>query len=429
MNNPFVIDAKKYENYESYLNHQKEKTLDPDKRKKWLNEEWDLKIDGFKGEFEKIKDFLTEDKRCLCLGARTGQEVVALQQLGIKNAIGVDIVPHLPNVIEGDAHNLDFEDNSFDFVYSNIINYSIDPKKMISEVERVLSSNGIFFLQCYTGLSQDPYIVNKFNNPLYDICTLFDQSYCLAMNKANEDGSPNFAGMNISIIFKKDKKLSDLFIKYGNLQTIEIPEKYEMLWNEINLPIQNQKLTNSNILDPIKRKEILTGLKKRAYYLTRIAETYKAKNILEVGTAEGWQFFSFGEYAKNTEGKVYSCDPRDVRSKKHIKEYEDVCFYYKNDSNYLGSLEDISDIDMFYIDGLHDENTVINDVVNLANKQNKNSIPVWVFDDFDIRFGCFKDIALIINSSNGFKIWDVGLTGSGQPSHQVMINALIQVKS
>jgi len=419
---------KEYESYEKYIDHQKEKTLDPVRREKWLGQEWGLKINGFKQEFNKLSSFLTSDKKCLCLGARTGQEVVALKEMGINEVIGIDIVPHEPYVIKGDIHNLEFEDETFDFVYTNIIDHSIDPKKMVSEIERVLKNDGIFFLQIQLGLNQDEYTVFEIQNPVYDIATLFNKSYCLTIKHVNNDGSSNFAGMNVELLFRKDEILSQLFDKYGNLSSIELPEAYENLWNDINLPIQNKKLDNANILEEEKRLSILDGLKRRAYYLTRIAEMHDVKNILEVGTAEGWQFFSFGEYAKEVNGKVYSCDPRDVRSNRHIAEYEKECTYYQATSKELGEDNNIKDIEMFYIDGLHDENTVIADVVNLIDKQTKDKAPVWVFDDFDVRFGCFKDIATLINSSNGFKIWDVGLTASGQPSHQVMLNTRFKIK-
>lgn len=418
---------REYKDYESYISHQKEKTLNPNKREKWVGEEWGSKISGFKQEFEKIKSFLSPEKKCLCLGARTGQEVVALKEMGVKDVTGIDIVPHKPHVIEGDIHNLEFKDESFDLVYTNIIDHSIDPKKMISEVERVLKVDGLFYLQIQLGLNQDEYTVFKINSPIYDVVTLFDKSYCLAIRQINNDGSNNFAGMNVELLFKKDKKLSEIYEKYGNLESIKIPKVYENLWNEINLPIQTRKLNNSNILDAKKRTSILSGLKKRAYYLTRIAEAHDVKNILEVGTAEGWQFFSFGEYAKEVEGRVYSCDPRNVRSQDHAKKYERECFYYQATSKELGEDENIKDIEMFYIDGLHDENTVITDVVNLISKQTQEKDPIWIFDDFDIRFGCFKDIVTLIGSSGGFKIWDIGLTASGQPSHQVLIKTRFEV--
>ena len=418
---------KEYKDYESYINHQKEKTLDPTRREKWLGEEWRPKIDGFKQEFSKLKNFLTPDKKCLCLGSRTGQEVVALKEIGVKEAIGIDIVPHKPYVLKGDIHNLDFEDKSFDFVYANIIDHSINPKKMVSEIERVLKNDGIFFLQIQLGLNQDEYTVFEINNPLFDVVTLFDRSYCLAIKQVNDNGLPNFAGMNVEFLFRKDFILSNLFEKYCNLRSIELPESYEKLWNDINLPMQSKKLDNANIFNQERRLSILEGLKKRAYYLTRVAEMHDVKNILEVGTAEGWQFFSFGEYAKEASGKVYSCDPRDVRSNSHILEYEKECTYYQATSKELGENSSIQDIEMFYIDGLHDENTVITDVVNLISTQAKNKTPLWVFDDFDVRFGCFKDISTLINSSNGFKIWDIGLTASGQPSHQVLIRVRFEV--
>ena len=406
-------------NYEKYIEHQSQKTLDPIKRKKWLSEEWDSKIEGFTNEFLKFSKFLNKDTKCLCLGARTGQEVVALKNMGIDSVVGIDIIPNEPYVIKGDIHSLQFDDNSFDFVYTNIIDHSIDPKKMISEIERVLKVGGIFFLQAQFGLKQDEYTIFEITNPLYDIVTLFDQSFCLAIRHVNNDQSFNFAGMNIEFIFRKDEKLSELYEKWGTIATVELPKKYNELWEQINLPIQTKKLDTANILEEEQRSTILTGLKKRAYYLTRIAEIYNSKNILEVGTAEGWQFFSFGEYAKNNSASVTSCDPRDVRNKKYTKEYEDTCHYFQDTSKFLGTSSEVQDIDLFYIDGLHDENTVITDLVNLVDKQSNN--PVWIFDDFDARFGCAKDIASIITSSpSGFKVWNVGLTASGLPSHQAM---------
>ena len=41
----------KYKNYEEYIDFQKTKTTDPVRREKWLNEEWDLKLNGFNDVF------------------------------------------------------------------------------------------------------------------------------------------------------------------------------------------------------------------------------------------------------------------------------------------------------------------------------------------------------------------------------------------
>ena len=51
-----------------------------------------------------------------------------------------------PLVEVGDMHNLNYPDNSFDFIFCNILDHSLYPEKSISEMERVLKK-GFSFLQ------------------------------------------------------------------------------------------------------------------------------------------------------------------------------------------------------------------------------------------------------------------------------------------
>jgi len=136
------------------------------------------------------------------------------------------------------------------------------------------------------------------------------------------------------------------------LEDIVLPEKYVELWNEINYHIQLKKTLNHNIADSEKDK-ILDKLSKRAYFLTTIAMHFDAKNIVEVGTAEGWQFFSFAEYCKQVGGRVWSCDIDDRRHKKYIQEYNEVATFSLGDSKKLAKLlnEKNIKVDLFYIDG------------------------------------------------------------------------------
>ena len=309
-----------YSNYEDYINFQSEKTSDPEKRKKWLGEEWDLKLEGFKSEFRKFGDTVKNIDRALCIGARTGQEVVALRDLGANEVVGIDIVPHSPHVLEGDMHNLQFEDETFDFVYANVLNYSIDHAKMISEIERVLKAGGIFFLQVQCENEVGKYSEIIIDNPVYDILTLTNTLFCSICQPVQR----NFAGMNFEFVFKKSKELTSLYRKYGSYSEIDVPEEYLALWNDINLEIQNKKLDTANIISNKARKKILSGLRKRGYYLTRVAESFSKNRICEVGTAEGWQFYTFSKYVSDlgAEGSVTTCDPRDVRNKKYKDLYE-----------------------------------------------------------------------------------------------------------
>jgi SAM-dependent methyltransferase len=125
-------------NYNDYISLQKRKTTDPIRRHKWLNEEWDIKLHGFNRIFSSIQSYINGP--CLCLGARTGQEVQALRDKGY-DAIGVDLVGCEPLVKSGDFHDLPFDGNSFSFIFSNSVDHLYDPAKFFTELLRVAAPN------------------------------------------------------------------------------------------------------------------------------------------------------------------------------------------------------------------------------------------------------------------------------------------------
>jgi len=152
--------------YIQYINLQKEKTTDPVRREKWLNKEWSSKLEGFKKIFNKHVDYIGH--KCLCIGARTGQEVQALKDLN-KDAIGIDLVGNEPLVIEGDFHNLSFDDNSFDFIFSNAFDHSLYPSKFCSEMVRVLKPGGTVLLHLQVDVPNDKYGVFDIKNIQTDV--------------------------------------------------------------------------------------------------------------------------------------------------------------------------------------------------------------------------------------------------------------------
>lgn len=145
-----------YVSYDEYVDHQKEKTLDPHRKNKWLKDEWEVKVEGFKEVFNRNWEHISDKENALCLGARAGQEVKALQSLGIQ-AIGIDLVPFEPYTIEGDIHDLQFDSGAFDIVFSNIFDHSLYPDKFSSEIERVLQPGGIVILHLQIGEDLDEY--------------------------------------------------------------------------------------------------------------------------------------------------------------------------------------------------------------------------------------------------------------------------------
>lgn len=193
-----IISTHKYIEYNDYLNFQKEKTLDPERINKWFNEEWKIKYDGFKEIFNKNYQYIKKKSSAICLGARTGQEVKALIDLGIK-AIGIDLVPFPPYTIEGDIHNLNIEDSSFDLVFTNIFDHSLYPEKFCNEMLRVCQSGGIIILHLQLGVDGDKYSENIVHKPNLIYEYFIDCEIIKSRSIKN-----SFDGMNWELIFKKN---------------------------------------------------------------------------------------------------------------------------------------------------------------------------------------------------------------------------------
>ena len=132
-----MIGMKKIFSYKEYLKLQKRKTEDPMRRSKWIDK-IEENTQKFKPTFQQYMGTIGAHKNqtSYCLGARTGEEVLALRELGFTQAMGTDLVPHEDYVIECDIHNMIFEDNSVSFYYTNIFDHSINPVKFLSEIQR-----------------------------------------------------------------------------------------------------------------------------------------------------------------------------------------------------------------------------------------------------------------------------------------------------
>ena len=146
-----------YNTYQEYVDYQLIKTSDKDKQKKWFGKEWEKKINIFYNLFKKNKLLIKDKKNAICLGSRTGQEVVALKKLGINNCIGIDLHEFKPYTIKGDIHNINFSDNHFDLAFTNIFDHSLYPEKFVSETYRILCKNGILILHLQLDIKQDKY--------------------------------------------------------------------------------------------------------------------------------------------------------------------------------------------------------------------------------------------------------------------------------
>ena len=188
----------RHRTYEDYVNKQLEKTLNKNKIKKWEGEEWQIKVDGFRHLFKRNEEFLQNKKNSICLGARTGQEVFVLRELGL-NSIGIDLAEFPPFTIKGDIHKLEFDDEKFDLIFTNILDHSLYIEKFISEMERICIKDGNIILNIQLNIAGDDYTENIVND-LEPIINLFKNSTLIKNRKIKN----SFDLMNRELVFKKN---------------------------------------------------------------------------------------------------------------------------------------------------------------------------------------------------------------------------------
>ncbi|MCD9645303.1 hypothetical protein HAX54_034139 [Datura stramonium] len=151
-----------YATYDSYIQKQLNKTLNPKLRKIWTTRDWDRKIQVFSKFFGELKNrkLISDSSKVLCIGARMGQEVEALKRVGVPDSVGMDLVPYPPLVVKGDFHNQPFDDETFDLEFSNVFDHALYPEKFVSEIERTLKPGGVCVLHVALSRRADKYSAN-----------------------------------------------------------------------------------------------------------------------------------------------------------------------------------------------------------------------------------------------------------------------------
>ncbi|KAL6319694.1 hypothetical protein AAG906_026762 [Vitis piasezkii] len=190
-----------YSSYDSYIQHQLNKTLNPKLRKIWTTRDWDRKVLVFSQFFRGLKErkLLFNDSKALCIGARVGQEVEALRRVGVGDSVGIDLVPYPPLVLKGDFHSQPFADETFDFEFSNVFDHALHPWKFVREIERTLRAGGICVLHVALSRRADKYSAND----LYSVAPLvelFRKSDLVGVR--NVDGF----GLDTEVVFRKKEK-------------------------------------------------------------------------------------------------------------------------------------------------------------------------------------------------------------------------------
>ncbi|EEF47587.1 uncharacterized protein LOC8285447 [Ricinus communis] len=189
-----------YKTYDSYIQRQLNKTLNPKLRKTWLTRDWDRKVRVFAHFFQDLKqeNLVFNNSKALSIGARVGQEVEAFKRIGVTDSVGIDLVPYPPSVIKGDFHHQPFDDETFDFEFSNVFDHALFPEKFVSEIERTLKPGGVCVLHVAVNRRSDKYSANDLFS-VQPLIQLFKNSELVHVRKV--DGF----GLDTEVVFKKKK--------------------------------------------------------------------------------------------------------------------------------------------------------------------------------------------------------------------------------
>ena len=124
----------------------------------------------------------------------------ALKRVGVWDSIGLDLVRHPPLVIQGDFHSQPFDDETFDFEFSNVFDHALYPDKFVGEIQRTLKVGGICVLHVAVSRRSDKYSANDLYS-IKPLLRLFNGSDFVYSRKV--DGF----GLDTEVVFRKRKRL------------------------------------------------------------------------------------------------------------------------------------------------------------------------------------------------------------------------------
>ncbi|XP_062086693.1 uncharacterized protein LOC133792769 [Humulus lupulus] len=129
-------------------------------------------VDYYSSVFQDLVDegFLSSDSKALCVETLTGEDVVALREIGVFDSIGISKNPSPPLLFSGEAYRHPFDNNTFDFEFAgkNHLDGSGRPGDFASEVCRTLKPGGFFVVHT---MAKDLYSFNSFLD-LFSCCRL-----------------------------------------------------------------------------------------------------------------------------------------------------------------------------------------------------------------------------------------------------------------
>ncbi|XP_010683597.2 uncharacterized protein LOC104898243 [Beta vulgaris subsp. vulgaris] len=240
----------------------------------YASKKWRKSVQYYSSVFQDLisDGFLSPQSKSLCVDTPLGQEVFALRELGVSDAIGVSKKASKPLVVslKDSGRRQPFEDNAFDIVFYGG-GGKIDELSKFSEVSeeigRTLKPEGYLVVHTRTN---DTYSLHSFI-ALFNCCTFIKSREIHGFSDENDDGS----GIIREIVMKKEEHGSvyskECSVVPGYKQ--EIVSKAEKLigkeplkpWLTLKKNIQNVKYLPSMVDISFKSRYIYVDVGARSY--------------------------------------------------------------------------------------------------------------------------------------------------------------------
>ncbi|XP_068668499.1 uncharacterized protein [Aristolochia californica] len=150
-------------------------TVTPDTalRDLWTSREWRQTVEYYSSVFQDLigMGVLSPASKALCIETPTGQDVLALREVGVPDAIGIYKKASRPLVIKGNSSHHPFDNETFDFIFAGggVVDRTVKMDEFAAEICRTLKPEG--FVVVHTASTKDLYSMSSFLN-MFNCCGL-----------------------------------------------------------------------------------------------------------------------------------------------------------------------------------------------------------------------------------------------------------------
>nr|XP_009618702.1 uncharacterized protein LOC104110849 [Nicotiana tomentosiformis]XP_018631364.1 uncharacterized protein LOC104110849 [Nicotiana tomentosiformis] len=126
------------------FSHRAFTTVNKHNHRIWATKAWIQTVQSFTIQFQSLhaQNLFSNQSRILVVSAGAGHSVMALNNLGIYDVNGVELVDSPPLVSRADPHNLPFFDDVFDFGFGPFLERALFPARYVGEMERTVRIGG-----------------------------------------------------------------------------------------------------------------------------------------------------------------------------------------------------------------------------------------------------------------------------------------------